>query len=70
MILKIADLDGDPREGPFAPDRILAVVNASLDNSARGIFLRIITGRYPRRPTARGWRAAGDRQAALGDTAS
>jgi len=55
MILKIADLDREIREKALSlPDRILAVVNASLDNTRLGgSLLRIVTGRDRDCPTAR-----------------
>lgn len=54
MLLKIADLDRDIRDKALSlPDRILGVVNASLDNSRLGgSFLRIVSGRDRGCPTA------------------
>ena len=59
MLLKIADLDREIREKALSlPDKILVVVNASLDGTRLGgSLLRVVTGRDRGCPTAAALRA-------------
>lgn len=54
MVLRIADIDGEIREKALSlPDRILALVNSSIDKTRLGgSFLRILSAKDPGCPTA------------------